>query len=526
LRLDPATGKKLSEFQLPPVNGNQDPPRWGYLNVCEDYLIGGADPLYDPSLKLKAPVKAVNDDDAKKPGETGSSTLTQLKGFDNDNLSASRHLVVLDRHSGKVLWSAPARSGFRHNAICAGGGRLYAIDRLSGSEVNRLKRRGETPSVKSRLVVFDLRSGRELWSTEDNVFGTWLSYSVGRDILVESGRVARDTLFDEPKGMRAYRGLNGSMLWFQPTFVGPAMIHGDVVLKDRSACDLLTGLPRMRQDPITGLPVEWSWVRNYGCNTPAASEHLLTFRSGAAGYFDLCNDGGTGNLGGFRSSCTNNLIVAGGLLNVPDYTRTCTCSYQNQSSLALIHWPDAEMWTSFGPGELKGSVRRVGINFGAPGDRKAPDGTLWLEYPSVGGPSPVVPVTTNPAKPELFRRHASRISGDLNWVAASGARGLSEVVVRLSKDEEKERVYTVRLYFSEPDDVKPGQRLFNVALQGQEVLREFDIVHDVGRANRALVKEIRGVKVTRNLTLRFTPSTKATVKSPILCGLEVLAEGW
>src|SRR5690606_11473651 len=108
-----------------------------------------------------------------------------------------------------------------------------------------------------------------------------------------------------------------------------------------------TGKPVMRKHPLTGELVEWSWTRNYGCNTPIASEHLLTFRSGAAGYFDLCNDGGTGNMGGFRSSCTNNLVVAGGLLNAPDYTRTCTCNYQNQTSLALIHMPEAEMWTSF-----------------------------------------------------------------------------------------------------------------------------------------------------------------------------------
>ena len=86
--------------------------------------------------------------------------------------------------------------------------------------------------------------------------------------------------------------------------------------------------------------MEWTWARTYGCNTPAASENLLTFRSGAAGYYDLCNDGGTGNLGGFRSGCTNNLIVAGGLLTAADYTRTCTCSYQNQASLALVPMPD------------------------------------------------------------------------------------------------------------------------------------------------------------------------------------------
>ena len=121
--------------------------------------------------------------------------------------------------------------------------------------------------------------------------------------------------------------------------------------------------------------------------------NLLTFRSAAAGYFDLANDGGTGNWGGFRSSCTANLVAADGVLNAPDYTRTCTCSYQNQCSLALVPMPDVETWT-FNPIPSSGQrVRRLGINFGAPGDRKADDGTLWLDFPSVGGPSPDVPLT-------------------------------------------------------------------------------------------------------------------------------------
>ena len=42
---------------------------------------------------------------------------------------------------------------------------------------------------------------------------------------------------------------------------------------------------------------------------------MLTFRSGAAGYYDLLNDGGTGNFGGFKSGCTSNLVVANGVLN-------------------------------------------------------------------------------------------------------------------------------------------------------------------------------------------------------------------
>src|SRR5205814_929010 len=135
-------------------------------------------------------------------------------------------------------------------------------------------------------------------------------------------------------------------LWYNSEYFGPALIHGDRILKggdpragSGTACELLTGRPVKRTDPLTGREAEWRWVRTYGCNTPAASEHLMLFRSGAAGFFDLCRDGGTGNLGGFRSSCTLNLIAAGGVLTAPDYTRTCTCSYQQQCSLGLVHMP-------------------------------------------------------------------------------------------------------------------------------------------------------------------------------------------
>jgi hypothetical protein len=527
VRLDPATGQEMASFRLPSGLGVREAPLWGYLNVFEDYLIAGAEPLVtDPKLlrpisppPAKADDRPPETDPAKKPAEKAKAPS---RG-DNDTLSSSKRLVVMDRHSGKVLWSAAARSGFRHNAICIGGGRIYAIDRLSGPELARLKRRGETPSVKPRLVAYDLKTGQQLWQSEAEVFGTWLSWSAKHDVLLESGRVARDTLSDEPKGMRAYRAATGEELWYRKEYVGPAMIHGDTILKDRSACDILTGAPKMRENPLTGLPEEWCWTRNYGCNTPAASEHLLTFRSGAAGYLDYAGDGGTGNFGGFRSSCTNNLIVAGGVLSAPDYTRTCTCSYQNQTSLALVHLPEAEMWTFFGSADLDGPVRRVGVNLGAPGDRRGPDGTLWMDFPSVGGTSPRLAVKMVPEKPEVFRRHSSQIGGDgLAWVSASGVKGIRSLTLPLDEEDEVERSCTVRLHFVEPDGLSAGKRLFHVALQGQRVLTDFDVGKEAGGPNRALIREFKGVKVKGDLTVTLTPADGAA--APVLCGVEAHLE--
>lgn len=195
-------------------------------------------------------------------------------------------------------------------------------------------------------------------------------------------------------------------------------------------------------------------TRAYGCNTVVASEHLLTFRSGAAGYYDLSSHSGTGNLGGFKSGCTSNLIIANGVLNAPDYTRTCSCAYQNQTSLALVHMPEMEMWTYSRIGsetETGNQLKRVGVNFGAPGDRRSEEGALWLEHPRVGGESPAVSIGVEGGDVEYFRRHSSAVSGEgLAWVEASGIMGPATISIvpktagEAGSTDDGERVFPAR----------------------------------------------------------------------------------
>jgi outer membrane protein assembly factor BamB len=512
VRLDPATGHVLSEFDVP-----GGPTDWSAITVSDDYLVGATDPIAEIFVPKKT--EGGLDEPQSKLLEEAVKKVTTPK-VDNDARSSSRQIFVMDRHSGRVLWQAVARLAFRHNSICIGGGRLYIIDRLSGLHLERLKKKGEPNKVPAMLVAFDLKDGSELWRSEDGIFGTFLSYSEAHDVLVECGRVARDTVTDEPKEMRTWKAAEGKPIW-KKGYSGPGMIHGDtILLGEAKACDLMTGAPRGRIHPITGLPVEWTWARNYGCNTPAASEHLLTFRSGAAGYFDLAGDGGTGNFGGFKSGCTNNLLVAGGLVNAPDYTRTCICSYQNQASLALVPMPEAEMWTFFGNAEIKGAIKRIGVNFGAPGDRRAEDGTLWVEHPSVGGKSPTAPITMDGAV-EYLRKHSSRLSGEgLPWVAASAVKGLSSLILTLDMDAKSEAPYTIRLTFAELEGLKPGERVFDVALQGRDVLKDFDIAREAGGSDRSLVREFT-VPASRDVRLSMTPHKGL----PLLCGMEVFAGG-
>jgi outer membrane protein assembly factor BamB len=499
IRLDPVTGEKLSEFQLPPEAGTEEHPIWGRLGVYNDLLLATSDPItFDNKIR----------------GHTW-------------NAVASKRLVIMNRYTGDVLWTRDAENGFRHNAIALGDGKVFCIDTLTQAMIERMKRRGRELEVEGTLYALDVRGGAEVWSTKDDVFGTWLGYSEEHDILLQAGRPSRDMLEDEPGNrLIAYRGRDGSILWDKAVkYSGPCLLHHDTLITQGQAFSLLTGDRIMRRHAVTGAAIPWQFSRNYGCNTAVASEHLLTFRSAAAGYFNLENDGGTANLGGFKSGCTSNLIVADGVLNAPDYTRTCTCSYQNQTSLALVHVPEVETWAfnRFDAGTEP--VKRVGINFGAPGDRRADDGTLWLDYPSVGGPSPDIPVRIVPEEPEWFRRHSSRIEGEsLKWVGASGAKGIRSVTLTLAPGAETERSYTVRLYFVEPDDLSAGERVFDVAIQGQPVLAGFDVLKEAGARLRTVVREFRGVKVKEDLTVAFAESQSGTVPASVICGVEVVLE--
>jgi len=607
LRLDPATGTQLSSIALP--EGAQTTLAgkdmiWGYLNVEGDYLIGGVatpDKQHLP-FRLRPPTVLPSADPPENvwvPVPSGKEAPQALE---------SHALFVIERGTGKLRWSAAAKDRFRHNATCAGGGRLYAIDRSpvvaglpkwmlkpetpkpptsekgevptmpsldtierrdnrSGTGADdallpalRNARKGKSPDTvtastdepsrtktpesppRARLLAFDLATGKVLWEREKGVFGTLLSYSARHDVLVESGFCSGDTLRDEARGMRAYRASDGSELWHDPKAAGPPMIHGDLVLRAQGACGVLDGKPLMVPDPLSGEPREWKWLRSHGCNTPAASEHLLVFRSGAAGYYDLARFGGTGNWGGFRSGCTNNLIVAGGLVTAPDYTRTCTCSFQNQTSLALYPDPDVEMWTYQGlPIQWQGPIRRLGVNFGAPGNRIDDDGTLWVEYPKaadapskaitrVAGslawtgaapPAPSIQVTPVAAAESTFRLHSSLVTGPLPWVCASGLVGVESLSLPLGLPAGQPQRYTVRLYFAEPEDLRPGDRPFSVSMQGREIVAKLDVAKEAGGTRRGLVKTFNGILIEDELLLTLRPhGTRAAV----LSGLELVAE--
>ncbi|NOZ21561.1 MAG: PQQ-binding-like beta-propeller repeat protein [Planctomycetes bacterium] len=501
--------------------------------------------------------------------------------------TASKRLVAMDRHSGKVLWRQEAQCAIRHNTIVCGAGKVFFIDRQPDVVVRRAVRRGLPVPDKARLVALDAQTGREVWSKTKNVFGTWLSYSAEHDLLVQAGSRAGDRALDEVgRRIIVYRAKDGRVLWDKDdTYSGPLIIHHDMLITQTGggntsatparAFNLLTGEEITSTHPLTGETIPWTWVRFKGCNTAIASEHLLTFRSASACYVDLKGKRGTISIGGFKSGCTSNLIPANGVLNAPDYTRTCTCAYQNQTSLALVHMPEndvdspcVEAWSfnAYPDVEKPTPVKRVGINLGAPGNRMARDGTLWLEYPSVGGPSPDVPISIESRDVKTFRCHTSRLASQprakaptpLNWVAASGIEGEATITLRPFLQPRKEasktvhafdnnpithhltekpedsvgsyktpKSYTVVLHFAEPHGLAAGQRVFDVVVQGKKVLENFDIAKEAGGTNQAVAREFTHVRVKDVLRIALKRSrvrSGAPTHMPVLCGIELRTE--
>ena len=470
LTLDAATGNILVEFRLSSVQDIKV-SEFSHILVSGDYLITAIDPqMFDDGL----------------PGKEN-----------NWNATSSSVLFVMNRHSGEILWSKKAKTGFRHNAIVAGTDRLFLVDGLSEGVVELLQRRGLLDEAESELKAFELKTGEELWTVNENVFGTWLGFYEDKDILLQGGRLGqRRPLTDEPGDrLIAHSGSTGKILWERSRrYSGPLGLHPDMIITGspgEPAIDPLTGKDIIKNHPVTGREYSWDWHKYYGCGTMNSSKYLITFRSSSAGYNDLLNFGGTGNISGWKAGCTNNLIAADGLLNGPDYTRTCTCSYPLQSSFGLTHMPDAalEMWTLNRLEVGNEMIRAVGINFGAPGNRRE-NGVLWVEYPKIYPEGPDIPLTIEYDSPEWYGNHASWIKNpedNYNWVASYGVKGISSFSVKLIPDESlSEQSYTVKLYFSEPEDIQNGERVFDVSIQGKKVLEKFDIVEQAGDHGRVL----------------------------------------
>ena len=269
-----------------------------------------------------------------------------------------------------------------------------------------------------------------------------------------------------------------------------------------------------RINPLTGETEPRAFPKTYGCDGGVDYGDFYTLRSATAAFYDKTIESGTVFVSGPRSGCTNSVIPSGGLLNVPYYYDGCTCSYPLPIGLALVAMPQShEQWSSWGKSEIEPNrIQRIGINFGAPGDRMTQDGTLWLDYPSVGGPSPDVKIEATPSTHYRYQHSVWMQSDEAwPWVSASMAEGLERFVIT----DLKPGAYLVRLYFAEPEPLGPKHRVQDIKLQGQIVVQDFDVADEADGVMRGTVKEFSSIDIKNDLTLELSPKKGKTIVSGI-----------
>ncbi len=302
LRLDRETGELLGTFPAP-EQANGEPGTWGYIALDGNRLYGSlADRGHQVTFRYRA---------------TGGDMSEQL--------TESQTLFAMDARSGELKWRYDAEDSIRHNAIAVEPERVYLIDRPQATfdRTRDGKAEDHPPGV---LLALDAENGRQRWRNEHDIDGTMLAVSPEHRRLLMSYQPTRFALASEVGGkLSVFSTDDGERTWRKDArYSSRPLINDYTVYAQGGAWDLLTGEEQ---------PFDFS--RSYGCGVLASSRHLMVYRSATLGYYDLVDQDGTQNYGGMRPGCWINAIPAGGLVLVPDASAGCTCSYLNQSWMAL-----------------------------------------------------------------------------------------------------------------------------------------------------------------------------------------------
>jgi hypothetical protein len=88
----------------------------------------------------------------------------------------------------------------------------------------------------------------------------------------------------------------------------------------------------------------------------------------------------------------------------------------------------------------------------------------------------------------------------------------------------KDSRYQVRLHFAEIFNSDIGSRVENISLNGQVVLKDFDILKTAGAMNKAVVKEFNDIAPDNqgNIVIRITAAPQSPDKNAKICGIEIL----
>ena len=479
----------------------------------------------------------------------------------------SEKVFAYDIPTGELIWEHTGKS-IPNISLVIGGDRVFFLQ----DDISETERQEARDSVRAsikggsyipegeqqldekdrdvrRVVCLNAKTGEELWNRPQDLTGSGgtklgLAYQDGKVLFF--GHYSNHDEGPFNKGELTWRritvlqGDSGSLLWSKPlNYRRRPTIVGDTIYIEPRRCDLATGEIQKRSHPITGETVDWEFVRpGHSCGIVTATPHNLFFRSYSGAIVNTEQDSGLQLFGGMRPGCWNSMIPANGLLSMQEASAGCTCNYSLRTTVVLKNKPQkghAE-WAVFISQAAIKPVKHLAINFGAPGDMRAKDGTVWFSYPRPNtkeGRNAFVNYgikfkLDEKGKPEVVQSDwvGKTIAGtDKPWLYTSALKGVTRLAVPLLEKEQTGR-YTVRLGFAKLPGDTEGSRVFDVKLQGKTVLKSLDVALASGVLGQVVLREFGNVEIVENLTVELVPVNvkNAKVAPTVIHTLEVNRE--
>ena len=535
-QLDAATGKVVAVHRLPPDMDN-DTREWGYVAYINGRLIGTATVRADVEAKYR---------------RRGRKTTESTDG-----------IFAIDVKTGKHLWTYSGGS-ISHRTIALSDDEVFFIDStITSSERERILREdksalegltGEELTIaEDRMkkldartaVSIDAQNGKKIWGvgvdvtdcSEIGIGGGKLTMMYQDGVLVLCGANANGHYWNQfisgefkRRRLVALSAEAGYTMWKKDAnYRHRPIVVGNRVIAEPWSFELSTGEQHTKTHPLTGQEVPWSMIRpGHHCGMLTGCDSMLMFRSGYTGFYNLDNDEGTRHFAGHRLGCWINAIPANGLVMIPEASAGCVCQFSIASTIVLEPRTARRPWTIISATGAQTPVKKMSLNLGAPGDRRAADGTLWLAYPR---PNPHKVTSLDLAfdlKPKFtaggftsVNAAAQPVTGAATpWLYTSWASGLSEMTLPLRGEKDRPATYDLKLHFAQ---LREGTARFDVEINGKIVLTDVEVSRERGSEPVAQVKAISGIDIERDLTMKLIAKVSEDAKARVvLNAIEVL----
>jgi len=539
-QFDAARGTVTHVFKLPPEDAGAD-KRWGYVAYQDGVLYGAVTDRKELAAARARRTRAAAD--------------------------ASDSVFAYDVSSRKLLWRYQGKH-ISHVTIAIGDGRMFFVDSsLTPEQRDELLRQDKTElasltgaaralaeeRVKNAdmrmAIALDCRTGVKQWAkpvdvtdcSEVGIGGGSLTLIYHNGHLVLGGANANGHYWEQylagefkRRRLVVLDAEKGEKIWSKDAnYKSRPIVINNEIIAEPWGYDLYTGKPKTRQHPLTGAETPWMFSRpGHHCGAISATSNLMFYRSKTTAFYNLDADEGTEHFGGQRLGCWINTIPANGLVMVPEASAGCVCLFSIASTIVFEPREQSRMkWGVYSATGTSTPVRHMALNIGAPGDRRDAHGKLWLGYPrpsSRAGIDLPLDLAHDFVKGGKFfdvnEETQSVANTDTEWVYASGAEGLARVELPLLNPGDKAQTYTVRLYFAAPEADRPGERVFDIKMQGQTVAKGLDVMGKTGAARAALVEEFENISVGDKLVVELV-SGEGAAKLPVINGIEVLRTG-